>query len=95
MFEISLNDFLNIRNPQIIDIRDSYSYNLGHIKGAKNVMYNDIDYYYDKYLSRYETYYIYCDMGKKSARLSYKLNNLGYRVYSIKGGYEGYKNRIY
>ncbi len=94
MFEISLNDFLNIRNPQIIDIRDSYSYNLGHIKGAKNIMYNDIDMHYNKYLNYYETYYIYCDMGKKSMKLSYKLNNLGYKIYSIIGGYEEYRNKF-
>lgn len=95
MFEISLEEFLSIGNPQIIDIRDNFSYTKNHINGAKNIIYNELDQYYYKYLNKNETYYIYCEMGKKSIILSYKLNSLGYNVYSIRGGYINYLNKVY
>ena len=37
MFEITIDELLSLNNPNIIDIRDNYSYNLGHIKNAKNI----------------------------------------------------------
>ena len=42
----------------------------------------------DKYLSFDKTYYLICETGFNSKRLSTVLNNKGYHTYSIKSGYE-------
>ena len=39
MKEISIYDVLYLDNPLIIDIRDNYSYNMGHIDNALNIPY--------------------------------------------------------
>ena len=39
MNEISIYDLLKMNNPNIIDVRDKYSYNEGHIRNAKNIPY--------------------------------------------------------
>ena len=41
-----------------------------------------------KYLSFDKTYYLICETGFNSKRLSTILNNKGYHTYSIKNGYE-------
>ena len=40
MQNVSINEVLNMYNPKIIDIRDNYTYNLGHIKNAINIMFD-------------------------------------------------------
>ena len=42
----------------------------------------------EKYLSFDKTYYLICETGFNSKRLSTILNNKGYHTYSIKSGYE-------
>ena len=37
MNEISISNLLKLSNPNIIDIRDNYTYNMGHIPNAKNI----------------------------------------------------------
>ena len=39
MNEISIKELSKINNPKIIDIRDNYTYNMGHINGAINIPY--------------------------------------------------------
>lgn len=85
---ISLNDLKKIQNPNIIDIRTIENYNNNHMPGAKNIPYNNLLTSPEKYLNKIEKYYIYCKHGKTSISLCKILNKLGYRTYSINGGYE-------
>ena len=39
MNEISIKELIDLTNQYIIDIRDNYTYNQGHIKNAKNIPY--------------------------------------------------------
>ena len=39
MNEISIHKLLQLSNPNIIDIRDKYSYNMGNLKGSINIPY--------------------------------------------------------
>ena len=92
MNEISIKEILNMNNINIIDIRDNYSYNEGHIKNAKNIPYYSLLNNYSIYLNKKEKYYLYCNYGKQSMEISNRLNLLGYNTYYIKEGYLYFKN---
>ena len=84
---ISKNKYNTIN---IIDIRDSYSYNKGHIINAKNIPANELLNNTKNYLNKNEVYYIYCQSGNTSNRVVRYLNANGYHTYDIIGGYNNY-----
>ncbi len=87
---ITFCEVLKLNNPIIVDIRDNYSYCLGHINGAINIPYYNLLSNYSRYLDKNKIYYLYCDYGKQSAEISKRLNSFGYNTKNIIGGYEGY-----
>lgn len=91
MNEISINELLHINNSIIIDIRDNFSYNQGHLKNALNIPYYSLLSNYNIYLNKQDTYYLYCDYGSKSKEISNRLNILGYNTFYIKEGYQSFK----
>lgn len=94
MNEISINDLKRIDNPTIIDIRDNYSYALGHIKNALNIPYYSLLSNYSLYLNKRDKYYLYCDYGHQSKAISDRLNAFGYNTYYVKEGYLDFKNKL-
>lgn len=90
MDSISVGELINLINPIIIDIRNSYYYNMGHINGAINVPYYNLLNNYSHYLNKEEIYYIYCDNGDQSVEIARRLNSFGYHVFNIVGGYKEY-----
>ena len=90
MNSISIREVINLSNPNIIDIRNNYYYNLGHIPRAINIPYYDLLTNYKYYLNKYSTYYLYCDSGDQSLEISNRLNSLGYKTLNISGGYDEY-----
>ena len=90
MNSINIDYVLNLNNPKIIDIRDNYSYNLGHINGAINIPYYNLLNNYSHYLKKGEKYYLYCENGRQSLQISDRLNLFGYDTLTINGGYEEY-----
>lgn len=86
-----VSDVLKKGNVNIIDVRDNFSYNLGHIAGAINIPYYKLLSNYSRYLNKKEKYYLYCDYGKQSAEISKRLNLFGYNTDNIYGGYGEYK----
>lgn len=89
---IGIDDLLKINSPKIIDIRNNYYYNLGHIKGAINIPKYDIITNYRYYLVKYQRYYLYCDTGELSMEVTRRLNSFGYDTINIEGGYQEYVN---
>ena len=87
---ITFEEVLKLNNPIIVDIRDNYSYCLGHINRAINIPYYNLLNNYSRYLDKNKVYYLYCDYGKQSAEISKRLNSFGYNTKNIVGGYEGY-----
>lgn len=77
----------------IIDIRDSYLYKLGCIPSAKNIPVNYLLIAPEKYLDKERIYYIYCAFGIQSAKTCSKLNNIGYKVINVLGGYNSYSQK--
>lgn len=94
MNEISIYELLRVPNPNIIDIRDKYSYNLGHLNGSKNIPYYSLLSNYSIYLNKSDTYYLYCDYGKQSREISNRLNLFGYKTFYVKEGYLDFQNMI-
>jgi len=92
MNEISIYELLRLSSPNIIDIRDKYSYNMGNLKGSVNIPYYSLLSNYSIYLKKKETYYLYCDYGKQSKEISSRLNLFGYNTYYVKEGYLDFKN---
>ena len=90
MNNIRVTDLLNIYNPNIIDIRNNYYYQLGHIPNSRNIPYYDLLTNYRHYLNKYNIYYLYCDKGDQSLEISNRLNSFGYKTINIIGGYEEY-----
>ena len=74
-------------NGIIIDLRTSSTYLKGHLDNSRNIPYEDLLVNYEKYLNKNSLYYLYCSRGVKSNYLATKLSSLGYKVYSIYGGY--------
>ena len=92
MNEISINELVKIANPNIIDIRDNYSYAKGHIKGAQNIPYYSLLINYSIYLDKNNYYYLYCNYGHQSKEISDKLNSYGYHTFYVKEGYLSFEN---
>ena len=87
---ISIIELLRLNNPLIIDIRNNYYYEIGHIKNAISIPYYNLINNYSHYLNKEDTYYLYCDMGEQSYEIAKRLQKLGYKTYSIEGGYLAY-----
>ncbi len=85
--EIEKEELKNLTNINLIDIREHYLYERGHMKNAKNIPLRTLKNMPDKYLSKEKIYYLICESGFNSKRLSKILNSKGYTTYSIKGGY--------
>lgn len=71
----------------IIDIRDSYSYNLGHVYNAVNIPMDILLNNPSKFLNKNDIYYIYCTSGIRSKKTCELLKLLGYKVINVIDGY--------
>lgn len=90
----TIKELQKLNNPIIIDIRNNYNYSASHIPSALNIPESILKEMPAKYLSKKETYYLYCSIGNKSQELSKFLNELGYNCYNIKGGYHEYRTNF-
>ena len=90
MNSIDITNLLNLTNKNIIDIRNKYYYDLGHIYGAINIPYYNLLNNHNYYLNKYSIYYLYCDTGEQSLEIVNRLNSFGYHTINIIGGYEAY-----
>lgn len=91
MNSISVVDLYKLNNPIIVDIRNSYYFEMGHMKGAISIPYYNLLNNYSHYLNKYSVYYLYCDTGEQSMEIANRLNNFGYHVMSVAGGYLEYQ----
>lgn len=87
---ISVYELKKLRNINIIDIRSIERYNNKHIEGALNIPLEKLLMHFNKYLDKNKKYYIYCQMGIQSKKLCRILQNNGYNVVNIEGGYEAW-----
>ena len=86
---MTLQELKQLKQPNvhIIDIRPQCEYLDGHFPNAVNIPYDVLMMYPDSYLKRDEAYYLICAHGSQSLRASIILQSYGYRVASVKNGY--------
>ena len=91
MSSITIDELLPmIDKVNIIDIRNSQSYNNNHIKGAINIPFEKLIVSPSNYLNPLKKYFIYCRCGITSKKACQILSNYGYKVVNIDGGYEAW-----
>ena len=81
---------VNDNNIQFFDVRTPEEYNLGHIKGAVNIDFNNEEVFYKSFnnINKSKPVYLYCRSGNRSKKSADKLIELGFsKVYDLKGGY--------
>ena len=72
----------------IIDVREPFEYEAGHISGAKNIPLGEINNYHgDKAIPLY----VICRSGHRSMQACHILRNKGYDVTNISDGMLGYQ----
>ena len=91
MNSIDVSVLLSLGDVNVIDVRNNYYYNMGHIDGAINIPYYNLLNNYKYYLNKYSVYYLYCDTGEQSFEIVNRLNSFGYSLININGGYEAYE----
>lgn len=68
----------------IVDVRTTEEYKEGHLVGAINIPYDEID---TANLDKNKVIFVYCRSGNRSGIAYEKLINLGYNVYDL-GAFE-------
>lgn len=71
----------------LVDLRDKEEYERGHITGAWNISYEELDEHLEQ-MSNYERVIFYCSHGNHSLAAAKLLAKTGQQAYSIAGGYE-------
>lgn len=74
------------QTPQpIIDVREDYEFQGGHIPGAKNLPLSELSTRYQE-LDQKTPYYVICHSGARSGNACAFLSQQGYNVTNIMGG---------
>lgn len=83
-----LEETLKIDDVQLVDVRTSEEYASGHIKNAKNIIYQGE--YWDQQvaaLDKDKPVYVYCAKGGRSAKCAAILEEAGFKkVFDLDGG---------
>ncbi|WP_160671491.1 rhodanese-like domain-containing protein [Clostridium sp. C8-1-8] len=88
---ISIHDVDDIATKiDLIDIREPYEYEEGHVPNAKNIPMATILKDPEKYLEKEKEYHIICQSGGRSAKACSELSTKGYKVVNVTGGTGSY-----
>jgi|SRR5690554_1008347 len=74
---------------QLIDVRTLEEFNEGHVQNAQNICVTDADFKENiSKLDKNEPVYLYCRSGKRSAKASQILKEMGFKeIYDMEGGF--------
>ncbi|MGY4756577.1 rhodanese-like domain-containing protein [Lactococcus lactis subsp. lactis] len=70
-------------NPVIVDVREDFEYNSGHVPNAKNIPLSQLE---ERYAEITDGTYLICQSGARSARASQYLSTKGIDTINISGG---------
>lgn len=85
--------YIGNSNALIIDLRDRYEYDNGHIPGAINIPYEELENYTDRLQKRLQLIF-YCDRGNISLLAARDLMKFGYNIKSLYGGIRAYHGKL-
>jgi len=93
--EITTKELLKKTNIQLIDVREPYEYEEGHIENSINIPMDNVLKSLDKLDHSKQSIILYCRTGRRSASVTYMLNKLHkISVYNLKGGYKNFSKVI-
>ena len=78
------NDYKQIMDDKkfiIIDVRTKEEYDVGHVKGAINIPYDEIN--KDSEIAKEKVIFVYCRSGIRSKKAYETLKGLGFEVYDL------------
>jgi len=88
---INVNDIDNLLgNIELIDIRETYEFERGSMRTAKNIPMGTLLENPQEYMKKETTYYIMCQSGGRSTMACEMLSKQGYCVINVVGGMGSY-----
>lgn len=92
---VNVNDLNELFGKiNLIDIREPYEYENGHLPNAKNIPMNKVLEDTDKFLNKDEEYYIICQSGGRSSKTCSKLMEKGFNIVNVLGGTGSYRGQL-
>ena len=85
-----INQYIGRPNVRIIDLRDKIEYEEGHIPGAVNIPYEELEDNRSS-LHKKDLLIFYCDRGHISLMAARDLEKYGYQIKSLYGGIYAYQ----
>lgn len=83
-----------MKNQQLVDVRDRDSFNAGHIMGARNFSFYTLKEIGES-LRHDRPIYLYAQTRFMEARAANMLRKLGYKdIYILRGGYEQWEGKV-
>ncbi|MBW9300724.1 rhodanese-like domain-containing protein [Pediococcus acidilactici] len=81
------------KKVNVIDVRESFEFGMGHIPSAKNFPLSTLQ---DtaKSLDKNQTYYVICQSGARSANACGYLDQLGFDIINVEGGMNAWQGDI-
>lgn len=89
MEQILYKDLKRVNKPNVIDLRRSEDFKRCSFKGAVNVTIIGLLFNTKKFLNKEDTYYLMCYSGNTSSNATMILDQRGYNVVNVVGGYQG------
>lgn len=79
--ELTYKEIMETQEYTIVDVRTKEEYLTGHVKGAINIPYDEID--ENTSLDKNKNIFVYCKSGARSSKAYETLKNLGFTVYDL------------
>ena len=90
----SVNDYRNIPNAVLLDVRTPQEYREGHIPGSKNIPLQTIDKASSMIKNKNTSLFVYCYSGARSRQATSMLQRMGYTNVKNIGGIASYSGKI-
>lgn len=88
-----LDYYVDRADAVLIDLRDREEYKVSHVKGARNLPYEEFEEMQSYDFPRGKILVLYCDRGGASLMAARLLARKGYETRSVIGGFEAYRGR--
>ena len=88
-YELPPDRVAGLEDAQLIDVREDYEYEAGHVPGSQHVDVNDLNGIAES-LDRSRPVVFYCRSGDRSTMPAQAFRASGWDAYSIEGGLQGW-----
>lgn len=88
-YHINDADGILEKNQYLLDVREDFEYDMGHIEGARNISVNELENRLDE-LPKDRRIHAYCQKGKRGAKAVEILKRNGYDAVNLDEGFSAY-----